>query len=336
MFRRNIVVGLVSQFDEFIMDVLRVAYEQNAGWLKNPEKKLSYKEVLESSCLESLKQELVGREIEQLMRDSHHSQLSFLDSKLKLGLQDGFSDWDFFIELTERRNIFVHNGGNVNQSYIANSEKYGFPLSKGLKEGVALSVSDDYMKAVIDCLHELTVRVSQGAARRMFTDCFEEADRLMNNETVELLSDERWEISERIFSYTLGLPNNLRSGDEYRFYALINLCIALKFSGRDYNEKLNSVDWEPMHPKYKFAVAVLEDRFDDASTLMKSEAVLEAIPKENFLDWPLLRDFRGTSQFEAAFEELFSEDEADKLIEQAREEIDTEQDVPPKSDRAGG
>jgi len=43
MFRRNTIVGMVSQFDDFLMGVLKVAFTENPEWLKNPDKKLSYK-----------------------------------------------------------------------------------------------------------------------------------------------------------------------------------------------------------------------------------------------------------------------------------------------------
>ena len=70
MFRRNTIVGIVSQFDRFLMDLLKVAFTQNTDWLKNPDKKLSYKEILETSSLEDLKEDLISREVNQLMRDS--------------------------------------------------------------------------------------------------------------------------------------------------------------------------------------------------------------------------------------------------------------------------
>jgi hypothetical protein len=326
MFRRNVIVGLVSQFDDFLVDVIRVAYLKNSDWLKSAEKKLSYKEVLETSSLDELKKELIVREVNQLMRDSHHAQISFLDEKLKLGIEASFEGWRNFLELTERRNLFVHNGGCVNSTYIDNSKRYGFPLNPKYVDGRPLTVSDEYISDTIDCLHELTLRIAQAAARRLFPDCFEEADRSLNNQTVDLLSDERWNLAERIFEYALGIPDKLRSGSEYKFYSLLNLCIALKFSGKKFKSHLQSVDWEPMHPKYHFAIAVLEDRFDEAADMMKSEAVLKEIDKEQLLSWPLLRSFRKTDQFSKAFDEIFSPDERESLLIDAREQLDAEQD----------
>ena len=326
MFRRNIIVGIVSLFDDFLMDVLMVAFKENPEWLKKPDKKLSYKEILEASSLEELKQDLIYREVHQLMKDSHHAQVAFLDSRLKMGIEENFEGWPSFLEVTERRNLFVHNGGCVNKIYIANAKKYGFPLNSKNTEGIPLTASDEYVNNTIDCLYELTVRIAQAAARRLFPNCVEDADKTLNNPAVALMSDERWALAEKIFSYALGIPDQLRSGAEYKYYSLINLCIALKFSGKNFADELHSIDWNPMHPKYHFAVAILEDRFDDATQLMKSETVLNAIPKESFLYWPLLKAFRETPQFIQAFNELFSSDDQDKLFQEARKQINAEQD----------
>ena len=52
----------------------------------------------------------------------------------------------------------------------------------------------------------------------------------------------------------------------------------------------------------RFKRLILEDRFDEAAELMKSEAVLKEVGKEHLLTWPLTRAFRETPQFKDAFE----------------------------------
>ena len=41
MFRHSQITAIVSRFDEFLIQILKVAYQQNLGWLKNPEKSMS-------------------------------------------------------------------------------------------------------------------------------------------------------------------------------------------------------------------------------------------------------------------------------------------------------
>jgi hypothetical protein len=326
IFRRGIITSIVSKFDEFIIDVLNVCYRENPGWLKNPDKKISYKELLEIGSLDALKDEIISKEIDGLMRDSHHAQIAFLDDKLKLGIEREFPSWLEFLEITERRNLFVHTGGTVSLQYLDNCKKWKIPLDEKIKEGHHLAASDDYIQKTIDCFYELSVRVTQATIRRLFSLSFEDADNNLNNRSVDLLGEERWELAERIFNFALSIPENLTSKGEMKFYFLINRCIAMKYLGKPINECLHSVDWRPFHPKYHFAIAILEDRFNDAEKLMRSPSVLEEVTEQCFMEWPLLRDFRKTEAFQSAFKEIFGKDYGKELIDEAEREIKAQQD----------
>jgi hypothetical protein len=325
MFRQGIVISVVSKFDEFIIDVLKTGYRQHPVWLKNPDKKISYKELLEISSLESLKDEIVAKEIDALMRDSHFLQVTFLDSKLKLGIEKEFSKWLEFLEITERRNLFVHTGGTVSPQYLENCAKWRIPIGNKIQEGIHLSANDDYIRKTIDCFYELSVRIAQASARRMFPNDFSTFDKALNNRTVELLSVERWDLADQIFTFALGIPDDLMSKGEYRYYFLLNRCIARKFAGKDFASDLHSIDWSPFHPKYHFAVAVLEDRFDDAEKLMRSDAVLKEVGEEDFKEWPILRDFRKSDLFLHAYKDIFGKDFNEQLLDDAAREIEAQQ-----------
>ena len=209
----------------------------------------------------------------------------------------------------------------MSPAYIENCKKWNIPLSDEIKEGQLLPAPDEYILHATDCFYEVIVRVFQAAARRLFPASFEVLDRKLNNETVELLTAERWGLAERIFEFALKIPEHLRTSGEMEYYWLINLCIALKFGGKNYSNRLHSVNWSPFHPKYHFAVAVLEDRFDDADQLMRSTAVQAEITEKEFKEWPLLREFRNTDAFRESFKHIFNKDYVDQLLRDAKEQI---------------
>jgi len=325
MFRQNVVSSIVSKFDEFFSTILRISFEKNIDWLKNIDKKLSYREILEIESLDVLKGDLIIKEIDLMMRDSHYNQITFLDSKLKLGIEQSFSGWKDILEITERRNLFVHTGGEVTEQYLENCKKYEIEIDTKIKEGVCLSAGDKYIRKALDSFYELCVHISQATVRRLFDNCFEEADKILNNESVNLFNQERWELAERLFEFALDIPEKLTSKGDIKYYYLINLCIALKFGGKDFLTKLHSVDWTPFHTKYHFAVAVLEERFEDAERFMRNQAVLEEMSEEFFKDWPLLRDFRKTDNFKKAYKDIFNKDIDCEIIEEAKQAIEAEQ-----------
>ena len=320
MFRQNMIVSIVSRFDEFVMVLLRRCFELNHSWLKNPEKSVTYVQLLELDSIESFVDDLILKEVDQLMRGSHHAQIEILDSKLKLGIEQHFKKWTSFLEITERRNLFVHSAGIVNSIYVANAEKYGYTVPTQ----EVLTADDKYVSETIDVFLELSVRLVQSVVRRLYPKCFIEADWNLNNLGVSLLKQSCWDLSLRIFDFALGIPDKLKSKDEVSYYNIINVCIALKFSGKPFAKKLQSVNWKPLHPKYMFAIAILEDRFDEAAKLMKSDAVRAQIDERSLINWPLLRDFRSTDQFQSAFEEMFGRKFEAGLLEKTKEEIKTE------------
>jgi hypothetical protein len=297
MFRQSIITSIVSKFDAFFMKLLELAYRQNPGWLKNPDKKISYKELLEIESLDKAKSEIVIREVDTLMRDSHHAQITFLDGRLKLGIEEGFDRWKDFLEITERRNLFVHTGGAISPPYLDNCKRWQIPLPEKVKLGGYLSASDEYIARAVDCFYESSVRLLQASVRRLFPTSYDGLDSHLNNKTVELLTNERWDLAERLFEYAIHIPKDLRGKGEIEYFYLVNLCIALKFAGKNFEERLHAIDWRPFHPKYHFAVAILEDRFEEAEKLMRTSAVQEEVSELHFKDWPLLREFRKTERF---------------------------------------
>jgi hypothetical protein len=317
IFRQSVITSIVSHFDEFITDILKISYRYNPSWLMNPDKKISYKKILEISSIDSLKDEIITKEINELMRDSHFQQVTLLDDKLKLGIKTEFPYWLDFLEITERRNLYIHTGGFVSLQYLENCIKWKASIDESVKEGAYLFPSDDYIQKAIDCFYELSVRVAQASVRRMFPDSFDKLDRLLNNTSVELLVQERWELAERIFKFALSIPERMTSRS-FRYYFLINICIAKKFAGKNFKGDLGSVDWSPLHPMYHFAVSVLEDRFEDAERLMRSEAVREKVTEEDFKQWPLLKEFRKTEAFGEIYKEIFGKDFDEELLVEAK------------------
>lgn len=130
-------------------------------------------------------------------------------------------------------------------------------------------------------------------------------------------------LEERIYDYALSIPDKMLGKGEVRYMFLINYCLARKFGGKDYKKRLYSVQWEAFHPKYNLAVAVLEDRLEEACALMKSEAVKQSIDKECYLSWPLFRQFRSSPEFQRQFEAIYGTECQSGVIQNAESELFT-------------
>lgn len=207
MFRCNSLVLLISKYDEYLSDVLRVILEAHPDQLKSSDKMLSYEDIAGAGKLSDVFDKFVSKEIEKVIRMSHEEQLNYLDSKLKLKLKENYTSWSDFVEMTERRNLFVHCGGEVNSQYLKVCREHGIKLDKKIKEGVCLLVSKEYFEKAYRAVYELGVRIGQGVFRQLFPESLYYIDRSLSNELgVTLEEDNQWELALTVFNFALSIP----------------------------------------------------------------------------------------------------------------------------------
>lgn len=308
MFREGILVSLVSQFDSYAEFTLTQAIQEHPEWVLDSDKQISYRELLQIESLQEFQESIVRSEVSRLFRDSHYNLLKFLDQKLKLGLFDRYPRIGEFVEMTERRNLYVHASGLANETYFKNLNRIGIEPPNGIAVDDYLEPSVEYLNQAIDCFIELSIWISQAFLRRTYTERIGEADSALNNLAVELLSDERWELALRILDFALGIPKQLVSDGEIEYYYRINKCIALKELGRDFDAFLNSTNWDALHPKYHVALLVLKAEFKEALDLLKKDVIRDEIGADELKQWPLFRELRETKEFQEFFKEEFGRD----------------------------
>ena len=124
IFPRMFVVTLVCQYDAIIGNLIRLVLTNKPEILNGSEKTISFKQLTEYHSMEEAKEAIIAKEIETILRDSHDDQLKWFENKLGIKLHEDKELIAKFIEITERRNLFTHTNGVVNDSYISNCKKW--------------------------------------------------------------------------------------------------------------------------------------------------------------------------------------------------------------------
>ena len=108
--KRNCIISLVSEFDVFLSRLIRIIFYNKPEILNYLDKQISFKQLLSFSNLDSAKEYILEKEIESVLRESHTEHFKWLETKLGFNTLRKFNTnvWQDFIELTERRNLFVH------------------------------------------------------------------------------------------------------------------------------------------------------------------------------------------------------------------------------------
>src|SRR5690606_26781443 len=111
---------------------------------------LTYKQLLELDSIEVARDRLIEGEIEAVLRQSHTDHYKWLESKCSIKLRENLASWPRFVELTERRNLFVHTHGVVSSQYLSVCSQHKCAVD-GLAVGARLDASKDYLIDAYKC-----------------------------------------------------------------------------------------------------------------------------------------------------------------------------------------
>ena len=117
------LILLLIKYEETIAGIFKYIISKfPSAYLDN--KTLSYSEILKiNSKLDSVKEVLLEREIDEIMRMPISDWYKILKEKHKINFDNLKEVFPKFKEVYYRRNIIVHNNGKINASYLNGVEK---------------------------------------------------------------------------------------------------------------------------------------------------------------------------------------------------------------------
>src|SRR5262249_20380427 len=148
------VVGLVSAYDAFLAHLLRAVFSIHPETVLTSEKSIKFSDLINYSSIEEARSSLIEREIDTVIRSSHHDQFAWMEQRFSIPLRDNLAVWPKFIELCERRNLLSHTGGTVSAQYLAVCKAHGVDVV-GLKLGQKLIVTSEYLAEAVRTVYEI-------------------------------------------------------------------------------------------------------------------------------------------------------------------------------------
>ena len=321
---RNFLVSYVSEFDCFLGSLLRVLYTNKPDLLNDSSRQITYVDLLSFDSLDDAKEQVLEKEIESILRKSHSEHFSILESKFDIKLRKGLDIWSEFIEITERRNLFVHANGIVSSQYLKVCTQHGCDV-KDISVGDCLTVDIDYLSRAYKIIYEISVKLAHVLWRKLFPSDRENADNSLNNVGFSLVSKGKNSLAADILEFSISLPKH--HNETTKRMMAINLAQAYLRS--DQKEKSQGVlkrfDWSATGYEFKLAVAVLNQDNDCAAKLLKTVVGAGDLSEKEIVEWPLFKEFRKTEPFFETFKELFNKDYAQQE-ELVKEEFDNHMD----------
>lgn len=315
--RKNFIVSLVSQFDAYLGALIRLMFIARPELLNSSEKNLTFSKLLEFADLNEAREFIIEKEVEAVLRDSHASHFKWLENKVGIPLTKDLPSWADFIEVTERRNLFVHCNGIVSAQYITVCKQHNYNFDKEIKVGMSLGVTEEYFNKAYRIILEIGYKLGQVLWRKLLPDEAEAADLNLLDSSFELIQEQDYDTAIVLLEFATGVIKK-HSSEDIKLRLLLNLAQCHKWKGN--NEKclkiVNNTDWSAYSNTFKLASSVLLDDFEKSASIMKIIGAKDNdMNKGSYKNWPIFKEFRKTEHFLITFKEVFEEEF--KLTEEA-------------------
>lgn len=153
-FIEEMVLAHMIAFQEaFVSDYLRALFRIKPQILKNEKKlDLTFEEACSFESLEKFREYLANEDIDPLFRKGIEEVVEYFHKRLNLNLEES-PGWERMREASFRRNIIVHNKGEVNDIYRRNTH-YDGPAGRPPWDAGYLDSVADAIVSLIDFVHE--------------------------------------------------------------------------------------------------------------------------------------------------------------------------------------
>jgi hypothetical protein len=316
-------VGLVSAYDVFLSNLIRLIFTVRPELLSTSERSVSLKDLIEIGSVETARERILEKEVETVIRQSHPEQIEWLATKLNMTLAKELNIWPDFVELCERRNLLVHTGGKGSAQYLKVCEEHGH-RAEGTQIGQKLGITPKYFRASVETLLEFGMKLIQVVWRKLVPADINDADGELNEFAYRLITRRRYSAAATMLSF--GLYEMKKHGnDAIRKMMVVNYANAVKLGGDKVQAEriLGEEDWSASTDDYKICVAAVKGETATVIKMMKAVVESEKMKIASFREWPVFETIRAEPEFVSAFEEQFGEK---LLIDQEARMADTTSD----------
>lgn len=297
---KNSLISLLSTVEWFFSQILHFHYDKfpEAAGIKN--KTLTLEDLKSFNSVKDAQDFLIENRIEDILRASIKDWFKVLKDELKLGL--GYKDIyeNELIEIYQRRNLLVHNGGVINSIYLA---KVPENQKGALKIGDVIEIEKKYLENAISKLELIFTLIACELWKKLGIED-------LNDEKVEILSDfaykylkqGEWEISYCANFFIMGDKSTPIAS---RTVAQLNVWLCKK-ELEGYNsikKEIEQADYSDKSLLFQVALSALKDDkeffFNNINQLLKTEELSPA----NLFEFPIFREMRNSVEFDKLREE---------------------------------
>ncbi|MER8994740.1 hypothetical protein [Mesorhizobium sp. M0678] len=304
---KMLLIGIVGSLDHYLAQIMKEILKKFPAMISDSDKTISVRDIFKSGSLEEFKDFLLDREIESVTRSSFEDQIDWIEKRLNIArkINDDYANWLSLIEVIERRNLFAHANGLVNDIYIKSLNASGSEAVK-MKKGDELFASPKYFKASLDNICEFGVKILQVSWRKLHQKETALADDSLGDFGYKLIERGEYKLASAVLDFAV---NGLRGKtvEARRRMDIVNLANAYKLDGREAEamKTLDAEDWTIVSDQFAISVAAIRGDIATVLSYMRRLSQSGEWDGNTLEEWPVFVHVRDDLPFRAEFEKLF-------------------------------
>jgi hypothetical protein len=306
---RSLFVSMISQYDAYVNRLLKVFFTQKPEIIFNSERAFQFKEICKFSTLEEFREDAINKEVESITRYSHEDQIDYIQKKFKMDIASNISSWSNFLEISERRNLFVHNDGIVSKRYIDLRHKHNLTSEEMIEGKTSLKVTYSYFDQAYRCLYETGLKLGYLLWRKLLKDNSEVIDDSFNEIVFNLIESEQFDLASDLFGFFCKEWKDKFHSERNYLITVINCAQSNKWAGRNDKclEIIKEHDWSAKSDDFRLANAVLNENWNESAEIVKK---IGKSPEMEicYRDWPLFRQLIQQDIFLVTYKSIFGKD----------------------------
>ncbi|WP_263601499.1 hypothetical protein [Chryseobacterium sp. PET-29] len=288
----NSLISLLSNVEWFFSQILHYYYDEHPDSAGVQKRTLTLKDLKTFGSVEDAEKHLIDVKIDEVLRGNFESWTNLLKDEIGLGLGYLKDLMDELIEIYQRRNLFVHNGGIVNSIYISKVKE---SLRENIQVGEKLVVKKEYLENSICKLQKAFILIGAELWKKLSPEN-ENRGEILSSIVYENLLHSRWDISEGLCFFLL---NDAKINPVDKTYAQINYWFCKKELGQ-YSKIVKEIEKADYSDKKEiFQLGLFAIRGETEKIIEILPIVLETNQTniERLEEFPILREFRATSEY---------------------------------------
>lgn len=297
------LMNLVSHVELYFSNIIHFYLDRFPGCIGESEKQFSLEDLDSFESIEDARQHLIQRKVEDVLYGPFEEWVEFLRNRANLSMGYLDDDLDKLVESFQRRNLVVHAGNRVNQTYLSKVDE---DFTDNIDVGQKLRVDREYLDDRIDLLEKNCLLIGFELWKQIDLEDEERGLHLVDL-SFEHLKRGRYNISESLGYF---LENDRNQPEPQRLIGKINYWLSLKRQGRwdEVKESAESADFGAKGLRFRLAHASLCERDEDFFELLEPTIKSTELTTEHVRKWPVFKEMRETDELEDHLSKIESQE----------------------------